>query len=539
MFVDTLAKKNSINSGFYFDYVVDEEGKLVHIFWADTTCRKNYSHYGELISFDATYNTNEYNMKFTPFTGVNHHGSCVLLGAALILDETIESYVWLFNTFLKAMGGSAPRLIITDEDASMKAAIAKVFPTTVHRLCMWHILMKFPDKVGAPVREDREFYKRLNHFIYSSETTEEFESEWAKIIMDYGLEGNEWLAYRYHIRASWISAYFRDTFLGEILRTTSRSESANSFFKCFIGYKHTLVEFWVRFDTAVEEQRQKELIQDNASFHTLPILKTGWPIEKHGSEVLTYEIFLQFQKEVLAARDNCMVDSMSQDGCFKIYSIIDEGPKVRQVNLALTTMRAHCSCMLFQRLGYPCRHIIYVLRGAKLNELPSHYVLKRWTKNCKREIVYDADENLLEEKERACEDTEFKRMASEMHKGMEEIFHKAGGSIDTMHIVRNKFQKFMGEVKQEIPANQRSKAEEIEGFIGCDIPSQINILPPNEIHSRGRVKIIKGHFDKGGGDKKKEDAKRRKNEMIPRLCGSCKELVLHDKRTCPKKKTPP
>ena len=105
MFVDTLAKKNSINSEFYFDYVVDEEGKLVHIFWADTTCRKNYSHFGELISFDATYNTNEYNMKFTPFTGVNQHESCVLLGVALISNEIMESYIWLFNIFLKGIRG--------------------------------------------------------------------------------------------------------------------------------------------------------------------------------------------------------------------------------------------------------------------------------------------------------------------------------------------------------------------------------------------------------------------------------------------------
>ena len=121
---------------------------------------------------------------------------------------------------------------------------------------------------------------------------------------------------------------------------------------------------------------------------------------------------------------------------------------------------------------------------------------------------------------------------------MENIFQQAESSIDTMHIVRNKFQKFLDEAKQEIPANQWRKTEDHEGFIGCTIPSQINILPQNEMHSKGRVKKIRGHLDTGGGDKKKEDAKIRKNERIPRLCGSCKELVLHDKRTCPKKKTP-
>ncbi|TVU04568.1 hypothetical protein EJB05_47684, partial [Eragrostis curvula] len=246
-------------------------------------------------------------------------------------------------------------------------------------------------------------------------------------------------------------------------------------------------------DEEVEEQREKELMEDNASLHSEPVLQTGWPIEKHGSQVLTYTIFLEFQKEVLAARDHCIVDSMKEEGNLKIWTITDHSPK--------------------------------------LNELPSHYVLKRWTKYCKREVVYDADGNLLEEKKRTTMDTEVKKVASDMRKEMEDIFQRAGSSVDTMHIVKTKFQKFVDEVKQELPANQQSRVEEIEGFIGCSVPSQISILPPNELHSKGRVKRIRGPYDKGGSDKKKEEAKKKKNERIPRLCGSCKELVLHDKRS--------
>jgi hypothetical protein len=62
-------------------------------------------------------------MIFAPFTGVNHHLQSVFFGAAFLLNEQEESYVWLFKTFLKAMGGEAPGLIITDEARSMKNAI--------------------------------------------------------------------------------------------------------------------------------------------------------------------------------------------------------------------------------------------------------------------------------------------------------------------------------------------------------------------------------------------------------------------------------
>ena len=101
-------------------------------------------------------------MKFVPFTGVNHHLQCVFLGAAFLADEKIESFIWLFATFLKSMGGVAPHLITTDEDASMKAAIAQILPYTAHRLCMWHIMEKVPEKVEPSLRENEGFWERLN-----------------------------------------------------------------------------------------------------------------------------------------------------------------------------------------------------------------------------------------------------------------------------------------------------------------------------------------------------------------------------------------
>jgi hypothetical protein len=139
IFVAQMERKKEANSAFFYDFVVDEHGKLLYIFWADATSRKNYSHFGDLVSVDATYSTNEYNMKFVPFTGVNHHMQSVCFGAAFIVNEKIESYEWLFRTFLLAMGGKAPRFIITDEDASMKSTIRTVLPNTIHRFCMWHL----------------------------------------------------------------------------------------------------------------------------------------------------------------------------------------------------------------------------------------------------------------------------------------------------------------------------------------------------------------------------------------------------------------
>jgi hypothetical protein len=186
----------------FYDFEVDAQGRLMRVFWTDATSRTNYKHFGDVVSLDSTYTTNQYNMIFVPITGVNHHLQSVFLGAAFLANEKIESYVWLFKTFVKAMGGVLPHLIITDEDASMKAAISKILPDTTHRLCMWHIMDKVPEKVRPSLREDQDFWDRLNSCVWGSETLEEFESNWSSFINDFQLNGNEWFSIRYLIRAS-------------------------------------------------------------------------------------------------------------------------------------------------------------------------------------------------------------------------------------------------------------------------------------------------------------------------------------------------
>ncbi|XP_037447571.1 protein FAR1-RELATED SEQUENCE 5-like isoform X1 [Triticum dicoccoides] len=304
MFIDQLGRKNLANPGFYFDYVIDDKGRLVHVFWADATSRNNYKHFGNLVSFDSTYSTNEYNMIFAPFTGVNHHKGSILFGAAFLHDEKVASFVWLFQTFLKAMEGVEPTLMITDECASMISALHTVFPTTTHRLCMWHIMKKVGEKVSPDLKSNEYFHDHLNLVVWASETPSEFEERWSHVIEEFGLEENEWFTKRFELRESWIPAYFNDIALSGLLRTTSRSESANAFFSRIIGYKHAFVEFWLRFETALEEQRHKELEDDNVSLHTSPPLKTSWGLEKHGSIVFTHEVFTEFQKELLADREH-------------------------------------------------------------------------------------------------------------------------------------------------------------------------------------------------------------------------------------------
>jgi hypothetical protein len=98
IFLDNFRRKHEMNHSFYYDFEVDNEGRLKHVFWADGISRKNYSLFGDVISFDTTYNTSKYCMIFVPFTGVNHHRQSITFGAALLGDAKIDSFVWLFES---------------------------------------------------------------------------------------------------------------------------------------------------------------------------------------------------------------------------------------------------------------------------------------------------------------------------------------------------------------------------------------------------------------------------------------------------------
>jgi hypothetical protein len=72
-------------------------------------------------------------MPFARIVGVNNHMQSILLGCALLLDETTKSFVWVFRTLKEAMGGLEPKNIMTDQDKAMKVVVVLVFPDVVHR----------------------------------------------------------------------------------------------------------------------------------------------------------------------------------------------------------------------------------------------------------------------------------------------------------------------------------------------------------------------------------------------------------------------
>ncbi|XP_021728386.1 protein FAR-RED IMPAIRED RESPONSE 1-like [Chenopodium quinoa] len=136
------------NQNFYHCHRLDQHGRLKDVLWVDARSRAAYEYLGDVICFDATYLTNRYELPFTNFVGVNHHGQSILLGCALVSREDAETYTWVFRQWLASMGNRPPLAILTDQAASMRKGLVQTMPSSRHHWCIWHIVRKFGDKLG-------------------------------------------------------------------------------------------------------------------------------------------------------------------------------------------------------------------------------------------------------------------------------------------------------------------------------------------------------------------------------------------------------
>ncbi|XP_019172831.1 PREDICTED: protein FAR1-RELATED SEQUENCE 5-like [Ipomoea nil] len=365
--VHNLVKKQEMCPAFAFEYDVDEDEQKSRLFWADPISKMNFAAFGDVVSFDATYSTNmyysinvlTYDMVFTPFTGFDNHKKCITFGAGLLLKEDIESYVWLFENFKKAMGMVEPRIIVTDHDPAMKVAIPRVFKQARHHYCMWHIIYKVGEKVGPTLNKNEEFKNKLNSIVWTSFLEPaDFETQWKQLMEKFNLVEHNWFTNMFEARNSWIPAYFSDVFMGGLLRTTSRSESENYTYSHFTGPQSSLVEFMMNFDSALNSQRNTNAKNNSDIEGYNPDMKTPVLSVREDAGILHYEIM---------------------DGNDRIFSVVHNANE----------QEATCSCKMFEMVGLLCRHVFVVFKD--LEKIPLKYVVNRWTKDASLKATFEID----------------------------------------------------------------------------------------------------------------------------------------------------
>jgi hypothetical protein len=232
----------------------DEDNVVRSVFWTDEIGIANYKMFGQFVSFDTTYSTNQYNMPFAPIVGVDNYRKTVLFGAALLQDERAVTFKWLFSQFVRVMGGKFSETIITDQDVAMRKAIDKVMPHVCHRFCNFHIQKKLKEKKVMFFAVRGIMQVELRQVIRNSFRPDEFESKWLALLEKYDAQDDDHLSRLFDIRDEWVPAYYMDKFF-PFSSSTSRSESTNSLFKGYVLRKDSIVTFFQQYQIIQEKKK--------------------------------------------------------------------------------------------------------------------------------------------------------------------------------------------------------------------------------------------------------------------------------------------
>lgn len=381
MFDHFICMQNE-SPNFFYAIDLNEEQQLRNVFWVDSKARLDYRNFSDVVFFDMRHIKNESKLPFAPFIGVNHHCQFLLLGCALLADETKSTYVWLMRAWLRAMGGHAPRVILTDQDKVLKEAIAEVFQDSRHCFCLKHIMNKIPEKLGYVIRQHEEFMTKFKKCIFKSWTNEQFEKRWRKLIARFNLRDDLWFQSLYEDREQWIPTYMRDIFLAGMY-TAQRSDSISFFIDKYMQRKTTLKEFLQQYRSILRDKSEEEVRADFETWHKQPALKSPSPYGKQMAAIYTHAIFKKFQVEVLGVVA-CHPKKETEDRTNRTFRVQDfEENQNFIVEWNETTSDISCLCRSFEFNGFLCRHVMIVLQMSGVHSIPSQYILQRWTKDAK------------------------------------------------------------------------------------------------------------------------------------------------------------
>nr|XP_017221379.1 PREDICTED: protein FAR1-RELATED SEQUENCE 5-like [Daucus carota subsp. sativus] len=434
--------QESSDSSFRFEYRTDSENHLTQLFWADGEGRKNYEVFGDAVSFDATYRTNKYGMVFIPLVGIHNHWKSVTFGAILLEREDNENYIWACESFKKVFGKD-PKCIITDQDLAMKAALQISFPLVKHRLCMWHIMKKFPSKLGTVFCAESGFMDKLGRVIWADHITpDEFEQGWIDAVDEFDLNENVWLKEMFDMRSLWIPAYFNDEPM-----------------------------------SAIEKQRNNAKKLTHYDDFT-PKTITDREIEKDAIRLYTRDLFYKVQEEIRAGCMDIVLLGMTCLDNVKKIKIQEPGNRTRifEVLLNLTW--------------------IHILLNVRANCSPG------WLKNA---VERFSTLELGEISDRDAKNLSRRVQTQDCWFEFQGCLSDASGNADVLEYIKNGLCSMRKHITITMKKPRtRLNSEQIEELIDSRVVNEITIQNPNKSNNKGsRKRIISGAEKSIGCNKRK------------------------------------
>ncbi|KAM0821593.1 hypothetical protein ACQ4PT_072083 [Festuca glaucescens] len=224
----------------------------------------------------------------------------------------------------------------------MAKAIPNFFPRTLHKFCRWHIMNKHKDPLKKLYKLFPDLKDQLTAILNHPLMPSEFEDAWKALIEKYNLHDINVMINLWAERKLWISAYWKEVFCAR-MTSTQRSESMNFVLKRgFVTERDNLHIFAKQVNNCVQARHEAENAEANASTDN----PNNYLVHHYNQS-----------KEFAWSRHE-----------FRVLADEAEG-------------RYECECKLWEHTGLFCHHVIAVFEHLRLDEIPSKYILQRYTKD--------------------------------------------------------------------------------------------------------------------------------------------------------------
>nr|XP_048332906.1 protein FAR1-RELATED SEQUENCE 5-like [Ziziphus jujuba var. spinosa] len=295
------------------------------------------------------------------------------------------------------------------------------------------------------------------------------------------------------------------------MSSNQRAESFHAFFKRYISKKNLLMDFILRFNRAFAHQHHKDLSTDHVDINEKPILKLPLEMEKQMTEICTCKIFYKFQDELWHSLVT-VPQIVSENDTHKMYTVqsCPNGgvPRFREIAYDKVLGCASCSCKKFESEGISCRHIL-----AGDIPLPNQYIMKRWTRVAKSQIIYDKEGLKITGKGGS-----MLTWRGKLFKLFSELVDNIMSNEEVAVIVNDSLQSLVDQFKF-VGASTKSGGISEKG-------SNVNdttLKDPSQVRTKGCRKRLKGEKEKVTNAAKYRG----------RHCNGCGKIdQVHDKRNC-------
>jgi hypothetical protein len=199
--------------------------KLNSLLWMSPMQRELYSKYNDVIIVDTTYNTNRFQLMLCIITIIDNNYKTRIVACAIIDDETLDTYRWIFDTMLTETGVS-PGVIFTDSDPSMIRSIKEIYPNTHHMLCIFHIDLNLRKKLKTKLGNKFEEFRQKFYTCRNSLCEDLFELRWNQLVDQYPAAAKYLSDTLYVNKESWAIPWIHNRFTTGA-QSTQRIESIN------------------------------------------------------------------------------------------------------------------------------------------------------------------------------------------------------------------------------------------------------------------------------------------------------------------------